>query len=815
MTTTLRSLAHRPAFSLTVVATLALGLGLATAILSLLAEIHFKPLPYREADRLGVLFGTYPERGWTRASASVREIWDVAERGRCFESVSVFSAFRNLNLTGHGPSEVVETNFSEAAHLAAQGVQPMLGRIFTPEETRRDSGAQVVILSHRFWKTRLGARTDVVGTTLQLNGRAFTVIGVLPEGFRDVGERWQPTEIFVPFSAAPLAYYPAMFDQRGAREFYGLLKLKPGVTPRQAQQELDRISADLAREFPADHEGRGLRFMTIREYFFEEVAGLATPLGVGAAFVLLITCVNLAHLFLVQGEMRRGELAVRAALGADRAALMRRVLADVAVLTALGAALGICLGHLLVGVFNREGVLQMPTFTVIAVSPAAVVAVLGLTLACAAGFGLLPALRAGRVDLREALQTAASRGTAGRGAVLRRNLLIAGEVALAVALLVGAALTAFSLHRLSGTAPGYNPTQLLTASFELDRGRYPNRPAIASALRRLETEIAAVPGIESATLWGMKMLGSASYNVFTTPGNLDPADRRNQFMTRRLHVMPDAFGVLGIRLLAGTSFSASLGPDREPYEVVIGENYARRFWPGRPLAEVIGQTVHVHSGQARPSRIVGVVADVKHSGRSYDEGHLIGDVYLCQHQWAVASQAVLIRYRGELSALPAALKAAVARFDPEIALTDFATMNTRLEREQGVQELTASLFGVYAALATLLAGLGVYGVLAFAVARRTREFGVRLAIGARPGQVLARVLREGLVWVGAGVAAGLLVAWQCAGFIQSLLVPGVTATDARVFAVAGGAILVLGLVACLVPAWRASRTDPLVALRSE
>lgn len=815
MKSTLRSLLRRPVFSLTVVGTLALGLGLATAILSLLTEIYLKPLPYPDAARLGLLFGTYPERGWHRASVSVPEVWDVAQRSTLFESTHVFAAFRNLNLTGHGPSEVIETNFCEAGHLTAQGARPLLGRLFTAAETTRDSATPVVILAYRFWKNRLGLAPDVLGTTIELNGRPFTVIGVLPEDYRDIGERWQPTEIFVPLGFAPLAYQAGMFEQRGAREFYGLVRLKPGATAAQAQQELDRIAAELARAHPADHEGRGLRLLSLREYFYGDIDRLALALGAGAAFVLLITCVNLAHLLLVQGESRRGELAVRAALGASRGELVRQTLMSVGVLSALGAGAGLALGFALVGIFNREGVLQVPTFTVFSVSPAAVAGALALTLACAAGFGVLPAWRASRVDLRAALQSSAARSTGGRAETLRRHTLIAAEVALATLLLVGAGLTAVSLRQLAATPPGYNPDRLLTATFELDRGRYPNRPALTAALRRIETELAALPGAPDVTLWGMRILGRASYNVFTTPGPLDPAERQNQFMTRRLHVMPDGFRVLDIPLLAGGTFSPTLAPDREPYEVVIGENYARRFWPDKPLPEIVGQTVFIHSGSPRPARVVGIAADVKHSGRTYDERQLIGDVYLSQHQWGVASQAVLLRYRGDPAALPAGIKAALARFDPEIALTDVATMNTRLEREQGVQELTASLFGVYATLATLLAAVGVYGVLSFAVARRTREFGVRLAVGARPGQVLGRVLRQGTAWIGLGVAAGLLVAWHASSALQGLLVPGVSATDARVFLTCGAAVLALGIFACLVPAWRASRTDPLVALRSE
>jgi predicted permease len=808
MTPALRSLAKRPVFTSTVILTLALGTGLAATILSLLHEVFLKPLPYADGDRLAVVYSTYPERGWERSSASIPEVQDLRERATLLDSVTVFAAWRSPNLTGDGPAERIETNFSEAGYLEAQGATPFLGRLFTAAESRRDSGAQVAVITHRFWQQHLGGRADVLGATIQFNGRPFSVIGVLPATYRDIGERWQRTEVFLPLAAGPMAYNSGMFDTRGGREYYGLVRLKPGVTPAQAQQEADRIALELARLHPADHTGRGLRLMPLREFFYGDLVKFAAALAAGAAFVLLIAAVNLAHLFLVQGEARRGELAVRAALGADRGTLLRLCLVDALVPGALGGTLGLGLSHLLVGIFNREGVLQMPTFTVFTVNAWAVGGALLLLGLCAGAVALLPALRASRVDLREALQ-AGGRAPGSRAASRRRHLLISAEIALAVMLLVGAGLTVRTLLNIERTPTGYEASRLLTATVDFDRARY-SGPVLRDTVRRLQTEIAAVPGVESVVHWGPRVLGRASYNIVTTPGSLDSADLKNQFMTRRLHLTPDGFQALGIPLVAGTTFASAPAEDA-PWEVVVGENYARRFFP---RGDAVGQTVRIHFGQTRPARIVGVAANVRHSGRTYDETPLIGDIYFSMWQLPSASQSVLIRHHGAPGPVLAAVKDIFARADPLLALADVATMDELLHRETGLQELTASLFGFYAVLATFLAALGVYGVLAFAISQRTREFGVRLAIGARPAQVLGLVLREGLLWIGLGVAAGLFGAFHLAEFIRSLLF-GIAPDDPGVLALTGAGVLLVGLIACLGPALRAARTDPLVALRAE
>lgn len=810
MKSTIRSLRQRPAFSATVIATLALSLGLATAILSLVHEVFVKPLPYPEADRLGILTSTLVSQNWTDSSASVSELRDVGTRASTLETVAIYAAFRTMSLTGNGPAERVDTTFCDAEYFTLHGASPLFGRLFTPAEAQRGVEAPYVVLRHRFWQNRLGGRVDVIGSTLRLNDRPYTVIGVLPPDFRAVGERRHNAEIFLPMQYAPLLYGDQMFDSRTAREFYALAKLKPGVSLAAAHENLAAIAADLGREFPVQHQGWGFNLIPVRDFFFSEVSRLTLALGGGAVFVLLIACVNLGHLFLVQGEARRREFTVRAALGASRRQLLRQCFAEIAALTSLGGLAGLALGSGFVELFNREGALQVPTFTVFAVNPTVVLAVLGLLVACSVGFGLWPALRASRVDLRTALG-ATDRSAGDKASARRRFLFISAEVALAVLLLVGAGLTVRTLFAINATHPGFAPERLLTATIELDRTRYGDLDVAARATRQLHEQLQGLPGADSTVIWGPRVIGRATFNVINTPEGLDPAVQANRYMARWHSVSPDALIALRIPLVAGRHFDPALGRDSPP-EVIVGQNYARRFFPA---GDAVGRTLTFsRAGRSYVARIIGVAGDVRHLGRAFDESGIIGDLYFSNWQNPAPAFVVMVRYQADPAPVLAALKDRVAKFDPSIALADVATMEARMARQEGMQALTASIFSAYAALATFLAALGVYGVLAFTVSQRTREFGVRLAVGATPQQILGPLLRTSMGWIGLGIAAGLVAAYFLSSLIKALLV-GVATNDPLVYGGTAVGVIVIGLAACLVPAWRASRTDPLVALRAE
>ncbi len=806
----LRSLLKRPLFAGTVILTLALATGLVSAIIGLLHEVFVRPLSTARPDRLAVIYSTYPERGWDRASASVPELRDLAARGTLFESVQVFAAFRNMNYGDADGAVVVETNFSDADYLRLQGAQPLLGRLFTSEECRQGADALVVILHHRFWQSKLGGRPDILGTTIRLNDRPFTVIGVLAADYADLGERWQATDVFVPLAQAPAVYGQQVFTTRGGREVYGLAHLKPGVTLAQAQQDADRVALELAKEFPTDHAGRGLRLMSPREFLFREARPLAAALGVCAIIVLLIACANLAHLFLVQAAGRRRDVAVRAALGADRARLLRQSLGEVALLTAAGGTLGLLLGRSLASVFNVPGMVPMAHFVTVRIDPLVVLATLLLLAGCALVFGLWPAWRATRVDLRAVLQ-GGDRTSGDRAAARRRLALISLEVALATLLLVGTGLTARSLWWLSHRDTGYDRSDLVTGTLDLPRTRYPDRPSLQRFVRQLHQELQTIPGIDGASLWGPRVLGRATYNLLTTPEGLDPSDPKNHFMTRRLHMTPDALQLLRVPLLRGRVPVDNPAPGT-PWEVVISQKYADRFFPGQ---DPIGRRIAIsNSSPVEYLVVVGVAAPVHHYPRAESEDNVLGDIYLSMWNVPAANLSFIVRSSGDPGAVIRAVRERIARLDPTLAVVDAKTQEARLAHQERPQRFAAGVFAVYGVLATFLAVLGVYGVLAFSISQRTREFGVRLAVGASPGQILSRLLAQGFRWIGLGLVAGLVAAWLAGSLVTNLVV-GITTRDPLVFFAVPLVILLVGLAAWLVPALRAARTDPLIALRAE
>jgi predicted permease len=412
--------------------------------------------------------------------------------------------------------------------------------------------------------------------------------------------------------------------------------------------------------------------------------------------------------------------------------------------------------------------------------------------------------------LRAVLQ-GGDRTSGDRAAARRRLALISLEVAVATLLLVGTGLTARSLWWLSHRDTGYDRTNLVTGMLDLPRTRYPDRPALQRFVRQLHAELQAIPGIEGASLWGPRMLGRATYNLITTPEGLDPADPKNHFMTRRLHMTPDALPLLKVSLLRGRLPTDQPAPGA-PWEIVISEKYAQRFFPGQ---DPIGRRVAIsNSSPVEYMVVVGVAAPVHHYPRAESEDNVLGDIYLSMWNVPAANLSFLVRSSGDAGAVIRAVRGRIARIDPTLAVVEAQTMESRLAGQERPQRFAAGVFAVYGGLATFLAVLGVYGVLAFSVSQRTREFGVRLAVGASPAQILTRLLAQGALWIGLGLATGLLAAWFAGSLVSALLV-GITPTDPLVYAAVATLILLSGLSAWALPAIRASRTDPLVALRTE
>lgn len=809
-----RAAFRRPGFFLVVVAVVALSLGLAVAAASLVYEVKLRPLPYADAGRLHVLNSVNRTDGWWEAPGSIAEFKRYEQDAQQDAGMAVFYDQETLTLSANSATEQAEripVTFVEHNFFPLLGVAPALGRTFATEETARASSHPLAVVSHDFWQVRLGGRADVLGHAIQLNGRTYSIIGVMPARFRDVSLEAGIPAVWLPLPHAVNHLGPEYYSNHSLRRCRALLQIRPGVSTRQAQEEADAIGRRLEAEFPSESLGRGFLVQPVRHYFFWRFDRAVTALFVGSLLVLGLAAVNLANLFLVDGLRRGRELSVRAALGADGRQLAFMVAGGAAAPLLVGGLAGLATGAALLEALRRAAVFALPEFVHLEFSAATLGAALLFLVMVVAASALVPAARARRLDLRTALQSG-SKGAA-EGGSRGRHALVAAEVSIAATLLVGSGLTLQSLAEMIRRPLGYDPVNLLTMQLQMDRGRLPQREERAAFARRVQETIQGGPGVRAATIFGPSVLGNSNWNIGLIPSHLDPQDPKSATMFQLLNTAPGGLEKLGIRLLRGRDFSPSATPG-QPAEVILDERAARRLWPG---GDPLGQSLVLAQIVRRPAVVIGIAAPVSHRGRDFVEtdATVTGDAYFSYQQFPMDQVGIVLRV--EAGAEEAALdyvRRQIARLDPTMAVFDVATMPARLAREEQAPRFTATVFGAYAAISVLLTVIGVYGVLAFGLAQRTREFGVRLAVGAQPRQVIGMVLRETGMWIAGGLVVGLGTASLLAPLLGDLLM-GSSPRNPGVLAATGLIIAVAGLFAAFVPAWRASRVDPLVALRSE
>lgn len=808
-----RGALRRPGFSLIIVLIVALSLGLATTAGNLAYEVFLRPLPYAQPERLYVLSSTNPPEGWWEAPGSVAEFRQYQRDARLDDDLAVFFDQHSLNVAPDVPGAAVErvaVSYVEHNFFPLLGVGPAHGRTFSAEETREGTAAPVIVVSDRFWRTKLGARADVIGTTLRLNGRDHEIIGVMPAGFRDVSLESGDPEVWLPF---PLAVGPLgadLYSNYTLRRCRALLRLQEGAPRMAAQHEADEIGRAIDRARPADTQGRGFLIQPVRHWFFWRVDRPVAALFAGALLVLLVAAVNLANLLLVDSLRRGQELAVRAALGADTRRLTVALVGRSLLPVLAGGLLAVTVAAGLTSLLRGASVFVLPEFVRLELSPVGLAGGLGLLLLVALLTVLVPLRRARRLDLREALSSA-GKGISAAGGVRARQMLVLTEVALATLLLACTGLAVRSLWQLINRQPGYRSEQLLTMTTNLDRARLPTPAARADFVRQLAVAMEDIPGARTATLWSGSMLGQGGWVINLTPGHLDATDPKNARTFQRNGTMPGGLAALGIQLLRGRDFSPDALPG-QPMEIIVDERTAAALWPGQ---DPLGRTVFLSLNPARPGVVVGLAAPVRHRGRLFDETRNTGDTYFSAYQAPMDQVNLLFRIApgAERTVLDHA-RQRLARLDPTMAVYDVQLMEQRLAQEENVPRFTAQVLGMYAGIAVLLTALGVYGVLAFATEQRTREFGIRLAVGARPAQVWRQVLAGGAGWIAAGVAAGLVLALLAAPLLGDLLV-GVSPRDPMALGGAAMVVVAAGLLGAGIPAWRASRVDPLIALRSE
>ena len=799
----LRTLRKQPIFTLVAVLTLTLGIGANTAIFSLLYQILLRPLPYPAADRLAFVWNTYPLMGLPQASVSIPDYIDRKTQADAIEDATLFTQ-RPLNLASGGTPEQLRGLAVTPSFFSTLQRQPFLGRGFTEGEAQTQAD-RFAILTFAIWQSRFGSNAAIVGQDIRLNGEAYRVVGVLPADF-DLPSR--DISLLVPFSFTP----QQMSDQGRGNEFSSMIaRLKPGATIEQVNAQMKTIvdrNLDRLPQFQsfARTSGFGGYAIPIRDQLVGDVRAPLYVLQVGVLVVLLIACANVANLLLMRATGRYRELAIRTTLGAGRGRLVRQMLTEGVVLSLLGGIGGLALGLAGVRALIALSSRQMPGMADASLHPAVLVFTLALAVATGMIFGVVPAIGVMRGNTSTILKDDNTRGSSGRGTRLMRSTLVILEMALALMLLVGAGLLIKSFARITDVDPGFSTENVLTTQLSLPATRYADAPSRSAFWLRLVEKATAMPGVTSVGLTSnVPFNGSVSSGSYAivgyTPGAGEAAPHGRQEV-----VGADYFKAMQIPLIEGRLFTDGDTADSPPV-VVVDKYLADKYFSKK---SAIGQQIRRGGPQAPPFTIVGVVGTIN----SIDLGMPVTKerIYYPVAQQPLPSMALTLKTGLDPQTLIPQVRQAVQSLDPEQPLADVRTMDQWVLRSLENRRTPMMLLALFGAVALILSAIGIYGVLAFGVAQRVREFGIRQALGADQKSILRLVLTQGMVTAGIGLLVGLSGAFLLTRFLQSMLF-GVGTHDVPVFAGVTVLLLLVAVAACYIPAKRATEVDPMIALR--
>ncbi len=790
---TSRQLLKNPGFTAVAVLTLALGIGATTSVFSLVDTVLLKSLPFDQPGQLVQVWEAPApgQRNWASPGAFL----DWKEHGSVFEDLSLLDG-RELNLTGEGEPERVSGVGMSASGLKILRARPALGRFFAPDEDQPGKD-RVVVLGHGFWQRRFGGDVSVVGRTIQLNEQSHTVIGVLSP----TPLPWGPTEFIV-----PIAVRPDEINQRGSHWLRAFGRLKPGETVERAGTEMSAVVARLRPLYPAWKQGWGVTLVPLHEQVTREAKPTLLLLFGAVGCVLLIACGNVANLLLAKSASRQKEMAVRAALGASRWRVIRQLLAESMVLCLAGAVLGVLLAYWSIGVIRGLDAVNLPRAQELGIDLRVLGFAVLVSLLAGAAFGLMPALHTTRAALNDMLKDGARNSDSGTRNRFRSGLIVA-EVALSLVLLVGAGLLLNSFVRLSHVPSGIDPRNLLTMQVTLPEKKYPDAARRTDFFERSLERIGALPGVEAAGVVGRRPVGGGSMDTtFLIAGRSDAPPTGHgvdfDFCT------PDYFRAAGIPLRTGRVFAWS-DKAGSPRVVIINEALARRHFPDQ---QPLGQRIHLNVAEGKIDEgweIVGVVGDVRQRGVGKDVRPCIYRPQAFSH---MGGGNLLIRTTGAPLALAETVRRTVLEVDASQPVANIRTMEEALASSMAERRFLLLLLGGFAGTAVLLAAIGLYGVIAFVVSQRTREIGIRMALGASRRHVLQLVLSSGMKLVGLGIVLGGAAALGLTGLLGKLLY-GVEATDPATFSGVALLLLLVCLFASWLPARRAARVEPMEALR--
>jgi len=805
-----RMLMKSPTFTAIAVITLALGIGANTALFSVINGVLLSPLPFPEPDKLITLHENKPN--FEGGSVSYPNFRDWQKDNHTFSSMALSRTYA-FSLTGIGEAEQVNADFVSSDFFTVLGIKPVIGRTFAQDEERVGAGP-VALISAGLWQRKLSSAPDILGKNITLDARDYTIVGVIPASLHMNVPGFREADVYAPIGQ----WSNPLLLQRGAGlGFHGIARVKPGVTLQQAQADMDGVTRNLANAFPDADKGITAKLTPLKAMMIGNVRPLLLVLLAAVGFVLLIACVNVANLLLARSTSRTREFAVRAALGATRARVVRQLLTESILLALMGGGLGLFLAAW--GTRAALGVLPaaLPRAEQVGLDSHVLLFTAIISLLAGIVFGLTPAFKTARPDLHETLKQG---GRGASGARSRtQSVFVVVEMALALVLLIGAGLTIRSLAKLWSINPGFSPHNVLTFGLSLPPSMMHAKPdAVRAAFRDFDERLAAVPGIQAVSqTWGAVPLGSDDEQLFWLEGQPKPANENDMNWAIDYMVEPDYLKAMGIPLRRGRFF-AQQDNDHSPLVVVVDEMFAEKFFPGQ---DAVGKRIHLPSKKGQLAEIVGVVGHVKQWGLNTDEQQsLRAELYIpCMQMpdefvaMTPSGSGVIVR-AASVSGLLESIHRASVQMSSQQVIFGAQTMDSMIADSVASQRFSMILLVSFAVLALLLASVGIYGVISYVVGQRSHEIGIRMALGAEPRDILRLILGRGGKLAGLGVAVGLAAAFGLTRLMTSMLY-GVGVTDPLTFSGVAVLLTLVALAACYIPARRATRVDPVVALRYE
>jgi putative ABC transport system permease protein len=799
-----RLLLKHPGFTIIAVLTLALGIGANTAIFTVVNAALLRVLPYHEPEHLVHLSETTPQKNFPQREASYPDFLDWRQN-QVFSGMAAYSGGGSFTLIGQDGPEQIRGGRVTANFFAVLGVDPLLGQGFRGDADQ-PGAERVVMLGHGFWQRRFGGEPNVIGQPLNLNGEAYTIIGVLPQGFQ-----------FAPRGAAelwiPLQPNEAQRSRRFMHWVNVIARLKPGVNQTQALSEMQSIAQRIAQEHPESHAGTGIALVPLNEQIVGQIRPLLIILLVAVGFVLLIACANVANLLLARAGARQKEIAIRAALGAGRWRLIRQLLVESALLALLGGSLGLLLAQwgvdVLIAMIPDNMLNFMPYLRGLELDSRTLAFTGGLALLTSFVFGLAPAIQASKLDLQAVLKEG-GKTSAGVTRHRLRNLLVVCEIALALVLLIGAGLMMKSLLQLLQVDPGFNPKNLLTFNISLPATKYDQNEKVFTFDDQLIERLEALPAVRGAAMVNVIPLIGGNTTRFYVAGQPRPAPGSETEANLR-EVSANYFSVMEVPLIAGRHFNERDNVNA-PGVIIVNQTLARAAFPGQ---DAVGRQIIFASFDPTPIQIVGVVGDEKVNGLAARTTPVVYYPFL-QDSTPGLMKNVVVRTNADPANLAATIRNECRLLEPGMTVAQMIAMDRIIADSPAtfMRRYPAMLIGVFAAVALLLAAVGIYGLISFAVSQQTHEIGIRLALGARKFDVLKLVMWRGMLLTLIGIGIGLAAAWALTRLMAGLLF-GVNATDPATFAGVAVLLAVIAILACYIPARRATKVDPMVALRYE